>query len=138
MDIYYIERKTGEKVKEVVAGDQFLRWIYDTRMGKTILETFVKRKVFSSIYGRMQDISFSKKKIGDFVEKLSIDMGQAERENIDDYKNFNDFFARKLKKEARPISMEKEHLISPADGRVFAYENIHKDGVIQVKGSTYT
>ncbi|QZY54149.1 phosphatidylserine decarboxylase [Crassaminicella profunda] len=138
MDIYYIERKSGEKIKEIVAGDQFLRWIYDTSMGNTILETFVKKKMFSSIYGKLQDTVFSKKKIAQFVENLAIDMGEAERENIGEYKNFNDFFARKLKKESRPIPIEKNHLISPADGRVFAYENIRKDQVIQVKGSFYT
>ncbi|QXM06526.1 phosphatidylserine decarboxylase [Crassaminicella indica] len=138
MDIYYIERKTGKKIKEIVAGDKFLKWIYDTDMGNAILDTFVKKKIFSSIYGKFQDTVFSKKKIADFVEKLSIDMSEAEIENIDEYKNFNDFFARKLKNEARPIDMEKNHLTSPADGRVLAYENIHKDQVIQVKGSFYT
>ena len=30
MDIYYIDRKTGEKRKEIVAGARFLQWIYDT------------------------------------------------------------------------------------------------------------
>ncbi|QEK11433.1 phosphatidylserine decarboxylase [Crassaminicella thermophila] len=138
MDIYYIDRKTGQRMKEIVAGDKFLKWIYDTKPGNTLLEIFVKRKIFSFLYGKLQDTSFSRKKIKGFVQKLSIDMSEAERECIEDYKTFNDFFARNLKKEARPIDLEKKHLISPADGRVLAYENIHKDKVIQVKGSLYT
>lgn len=137
MDVFYIERKTGEKKKEVIAGDKFLQWIYDTKTGNRILEVFVKKKLFSSIYGKLQETSFSRKKIGDFVDNLSIDMSEAERESVDSYNSFNDFFARKLKNEARPIAMEKKELISPADGRVFAYENIDKDKTIQVKGSFY-
>lgn len=137
MDIYYIDRRTGEKKKEIVAGDRFLRWIYDTKQGNTILETVVKKKLFSTVYGKLQDFSFSRRKIKSFVENLQIDMSEAERECIENYSNFNDFFARKLKKKSRPLSMKMNHLISPADGRVLAYENIDKEQVIQVKGSFY-
>ncbi|KYH34699.1 phosphatidylserine decarboxylase proenzyme [Clostridium tepidiprofundi DSM 19306] len=137
MDIYYIERATGKRKKEIVAGDRFLRWIYDTKVGNAILETLVKKKVFSVIYGKFQDFSFSRKKIKAFIQDFQIDMSEAEREHAYEYSNFNDFFTRKLKKKSRPISMNVEHLISPADGRVLAYENIDKDKVIQVKGSYY-
>lgn len=64
-------------------------------------------------------------------------MSEAERERIEDYNSFNDFFTRKLKKQSRPLSMKSNHLISPADGRIFAYDNIDKEQVIQVKGSSY-
>lgn len=137
MDIYYIDRKTGEKKKEVVAGDRFLRWIYDTKSGNILLEMLVKKKIFSSIYGKFQDIPWSRRKIKKFVEILSIDMTEAQQENIHGYKSFNDFFARRLKQEARPISKNVDHLISAADGRVLAYENMDRHRVIQVKGSLY-
>ena len=123
MDIYYIDRKTGEKKKEIVAGDRYLRWIYDTKEGNMILETFVKKKLFSKIYGKLQDLSFSRRKIKTFVDDFQIDMTEAEREYADEYTDFNDFFTRKLKKKSRPISMNERELISPADGRVLAYEN---------------
>jgi len=137
MDIYYIERATGKRKKEIVAGDRFLRWIYDTKVGNTILETLVKKKVFSAIYGKFQDFSFSKKKIKAFIQDFQIDMSEAEREHADEYSNFNDFFTRKLKKQYRPIYLNNEYLVSPADGRVLAYENIDKYKVIQVKGLYY-
>ncbi|WZL75056.1 phosphatidylserine decarboxylase [Clostridiaceae bacterium 35-E11] len=137
MDIYYIDRKTGEKKKEVVAGERFLKWIYDTKQGNTLLELLVKKKVFSFLYGKLQDMSWSKRKIKKFVENLSIDMTEADRENIYDYENFNDFFARKLKETARPISKDCEQLISPADGRVLAYENIDMNRMVQIKGNFY-
>lgn len=137
MDIYYIDRKTGERKKEVVAGDKFLRWIYNTPSGKSILELILKKKLFSHVYGRLQDIPFSRRKILSFIKELDIEIQEAEIEDISKYKNFNDFFARKLKTDARPICSKEDSLISPADGRVLAYENINMNEVIQVKGSKY-
>lgn len=137
MDIYYIDRKTGKKEKEIVAGDKFLKWMYSTVTGESILELLVRKKIFSSLYGKLQDLSFSRRKIPSFVNHLNIKMDEAEIEDVFQYRNFNDFFARKLKEEARPIAQEDHTLISPADGRVFAYEKIHMDEIIQVKGSTY-
>ncbi len=138
MDIYYRDRKSGEKSKEIVAGGSFLKWIYEDPVGMGATELFIKRKLISTIYGKLQDISFSKSKIEDFVNNLSIDMKEAERESIKDYKSFNDFFTRRLKKTARPINMNKAILISPADGRILAYEKINIDQMIQVKGFTYS
>lgn len=137
MKLYYIDRKTGERKEEIVAGDRYLKWMYGTASGNSILELIAKKKLFSSIYGKLQDASSSKKKISDFIKELQIDMDEAERRNPAEYKNFNDFFARTLKKESRLIAEESEVLISPADGRVFAYEDIDINAVIQVKGSTY-
>ncbi|MBS3994560.1 MAG: phosphatidylserine decarboxylase [Alkaliphilus sp.] len=137
MEIYYIDRKSGQKVREVVVGDNYLKWMYGTSIGRTALELLIKRKIFSEIYGRLQELPFSCRKINSFVDKLSLDMKEAEREKPKDYKSFNDFFARKLKAEARPVSMNDDTLISPADGRVLAFENIDKERVIQVKGFTY-
>ncbi len=138
MEIYYIDRKSGEKKKEIVAGEKFLRWIYDTKPGCSLLEAIVKRKVFSTLYGKLQDWPSSSKKISSFVEELEIDIQEAQREAVHEYKNFNDFFARELKPEARPVCKEEDCLIAPADGRVLAYEAIDIHQVIQVKGSHYS
>lgn len=138
MEIYYIDRQTGEKKIETVAGDRFLRWMYETKTGDSILERLLKKKAFSRIYGRLQDLPFSKRKISTFVTNLDINMTEAETEDIYSYNNFNEFFIRKLKKGARVINEAKEVLISPADGRIFAYENINIKKLIQVKGQEYS
>ncbi|WP_425448461.1 phosphatidylserine decarboxylase [Dethiothermospora halolimnae] len=138
LTIYYIDRKTGKKEKETVAGEKFLRWINDTKMGNSILETFVRKKLFSILYGKLQDLSISKKKIPGFINALDIDMSEAVKESHDMYSNFNDFFARRLKDDTRPINKDNNILISPADGRVFAYENIDINKVLQIKGSHYS
>ena len=138
MDIYYIDRKTGEKKKEIVAGLKFLSWLYDNRVGKSTLKVLVRKKLFSSLYGKFQDFSFSKKKISKFISDLEIDMTEAKIEDLSVYKNFNEFFFRELKPNARPINCDDNILTSPADGKILAYENIDIDKIIQVKGMYYS
>jgi len=138
MKIVYIERKTGELKEEKVPGRRFLQWIYGNRLGKLTLWALVKRKWFSKVYGKTQDWSFSKGKIEDFVKDQNINMKEAEREHPEDYKSFNDFFSRKLKAGGRPVDLDEGTLVSPADGKILAYNNIDTDQVVQVKGLTYS
>lgn len=138
MKIVYIERKTGKLTEEKVPGKIFLQWIYGNPLGRLTLWALVKRKWFSKVYGKAQDLSFSKRKIEGFVKDQGIDMQEAERENPKDYNSFNDFFSRKLKKEARPINHQEDILVSPADGRLLAYENIETERVVQIKGLNYS
>ena len=50
----------------------------------------------------------------------------------EDYKSFNDFFIRKLKR----IKIEKEGFISPCDGKLLVYK-INKNLEVKVKNITY-
>ena len=138
MEIYYIDRKTGEKKKETVAGDRLLNWTYDTRAGKSLLELFIKRRLFSTIMGTYMDLPLSKKRITSFIEELELDVNEADREKAEEYLNFNDFFARKLKPGARKIDKRQDSFVSPADGRVLAYAGIDIKELIQVKGFVYS
>jgi len=138
MTIYYIDRKTGEKKEEIVAGGRFLRWVYETPTGYFFLEAFFKKKIFSYLYGKQQDFKISKYKIKRFVRNLKVDMSEAQINNIKHYKTFNDFFTRKLKTTARPIEQDKNILVSPADGRVLAYQELDIDKVLQIKGFHYS
>ncbi|MFH1759610.1 MAG: archaetidylserine decarboxylase [bacterium] len=53
--------------------------------------------------------------------------------DIDGFKNFNQFFIRKLKKEARPVCEAPDLLACPADGRLLAYEKIDCNRVFLIK-----
>lgn len=138
MEIYYIDRKTGEKKREIVIGDVYLQWMYSSPVGNSLLEMFIKKKLFSTFYGRIQDLPLSRRKIKDFIKKLDIDMKEAEIEDSSYYNTFNDFFIRKLKKDARQINHNRDILISPADGRILAYEEIDAKNVLQIKGHIYS
>ena len=71
-----------------------------------------------------------------FVANYKVNLSEAERENIKDYKHFNDFFTRSLKKNSRPISSLP--VISPVDGVVSQAGNINKSEIVQAKGKKYS
>lgn len=134
--IQVYNRKTKKYEVEKVAGGNYIKWSYESPIGKSFTELLIKKKLFSKLYGAYCDSSLSKKKISKFIKDFNIDMNISSNK-IDDFNNFNDFFVRSLKEEARPITRDNNLLASPGDGRLFAYENISTDKLIQVKGIHY-
>ena len=128
--IQYVERESGLLKTEKVAGEKWLVWLYNNPVGEASLWGLAKRKVVSSIYGDMMDRPSSAEKIGPFVEEFNIDLGIAQKQQ---FSSFNDFFTRKLKRDARPVDTNSNIVVSPADGKVLAYSNIINSDFI-VKG----
>ena len=89
-----------------------LDFCYENPLGKILLELIVKWPWLSTLYGIYQDSDFSKSKITQFIRELSIDENEAEKP-VNQYANFNEFFARKLKPEARPTCPDEDRFIMP-------------------------
>lgn len=135
--IKFYDRKSKKYEIELVAGEKYLDWTYSSRLGMNLLEIFIKKKAFSKLYGWYCDTKTSKSKIKSFIKDLNIDMSIVEK-NENEFNSFNEFFIRKLKPSARPFSNENNILISPAEGRIFAYENIDLNNIMQIKGINYS
>lgn len=135
--IQVYDRKNKAYEIEKVAGGKAIKWIYESPIGKGVTELFVKKKLFTRLYGSFCDSRLSQGKIDRFIKDFNIDMSVSHSKK-EDFKNFNDFFIRKLNKESRPITSELNLLTSPGDGRLFAYENISVNNLIQVKEINYT
>jgi phosphatidylserine decarboxylase len=71
-----------------------------------------------------------------FVSNYGVNLSEAKFENIEEYKDFNDFFTRSLKSDSRPISNSK--LISPVDGVVSQSGRIEDSMILQAKGKQYS
>lgn len=134
--IKFFNRKTMDYEIEKVAGDKYLTWCYESPLGKSLAELFIKKKSFSFTYGKFCDSFLSKKKISDFITDFNIDMNEC-IDSKEDFNSFNEFFIRRLKPSSRPISKNPKDLSSPGDGRLFAYENINIKNLIQVKDIHY-
>ncbi len=128
--IHYYDRESGVLKTEKVAAEKWLVWLYNNPIGKATLGTLAKRKMMSSIYGKMMDSPSSKKKIQPFVDAFDIDMNAAQKE---EFSSFNDFFTRKLKSDARAIDTTSTVVASPADGKLLAYADITNSDFI-IKG----
>jgi len=128
--IQYYERESGQLKTEKVAGEKWLVWLYYNPIGEATLWALAKRKLVSSIYGTMMDRTSSAKKIHPFIEDFDIDMSVAQKQ---EFSNFNDFFTRKLKDNARPVDTSTTIVVSPADGKILAYADISNTDFI-IKG----
>jgi phosphatidylserine decarboxylase len=98
------------------------------------LEILVKRKLLTRYYGGLMDKESSRKRIEKFVRQFNINMEEAEKP-IDQYRSFNDFFYRRLKPDARTIG---EGVVSPADGKLLAFQHIDDLSGFYVKGLKFT
>lgn len=58
--------------------------------------------------------------------------------NVSDYQTFNDFFARPLKNNARPIDSETTNIVFPADGKISQFGNLKDNFQLQAKGHYFT
>ncbi|KLU66581.1 phosphatidylserine decarboxylase proenzyme [Desulfosporosinus acididurans] len=133
---YYNRTKKSYEI-EKVAGEKVLNWTYSSPIGVGLLELIIKRRLCSSLYGWYLNRRMSRKKINTFVTNFNIDLTQTEKK-LNDFSSFNDFFYRKLNSQARPIDTNNLSLISFGDGRLYAYDNIDLNRLVQVKGFTYS
>jgi phosphatidylserine decarboxylase len=130
--IEVIDRKTGEKFIEKIYGENAMRLLYGNPVVVSIASRVLANRWLSNIYGAYHDSAASKHKISEFVDMLNIDVKECEK-NLADYQSFNDFFTRKLKKEARPINQEKNSVVSPSDGRLLVFPKIEEDTICYLK-----
>ena len=131
-NINYIERSTNTQKQEEVVGKGALNWLYYTPGGKLTLHILLKRKLASTIVGHFMNSPMSMNQVNKFIKKYNIDLSEYHSEN--GFKNFNDFFYRKIKTGKRPIG---DALVSPADGKVLAFQDISHIPSFFIKGSEF-
>lgn len=130
-------RKTGQYEREKIANETWLNRLYGNTGGGLWLELVFKRWICTFLYGLWYDTPWSARRIAAFVEEYGVDLAECAA-GLEDFRSFNDFFARRLKPGARPFAQEPELLCSPCDGRLRAWQDIDIHNLVQVKGWTYT
>lgn len=134
--IVYYDRYLGEECVEKVYGDRALRWTYGTLAGRISLNVAVKRALFSRWYGWKMDQPVTRDKIPAFIEDYGLDATEFRRD-VDDFANFNEFFFRELKPEARPIDPNPSTIVFPADGRHLCVPDLSRCEGLFVKGQMF-
>ncbi len=135
--IMNVDRTNGKLQQESVFGNASLRFVYETLLGRTLWGILFNSSRLSDLMGAYYDSPKSKKAIAALAATPGCAPDEAEL-NINEYLNFNAFFTRKLKKNARPTNPDPLKISSPADGRLFVYENLKNDSPIPVKGAKRT
>lgn len=135
-EIRFFNRYSGQEEVEEVYGEGFLRWTYETTMGRIGLWVLAKRAVFSHWYGWRMNKPVSAARIRPFIEKYGLDEAEF-LDGIDSYSNFNDFFFRKLKPSARPLVEGKGAVALPADARHLGIANLGEVEGLFAKGQFF-
>ena len=108
---------------------------------KIALQYLLPQHFLSRLLGKLANCRI--KPIKNFLitilrKAYKIDMSSALEPNPLNYNNFNDFFTRHLKPEARPIATESNAIISPVDGKVLQFGSCNAQQLINAKGFDFT
>ena len=76
--------------------------------------------------------------IRQFARIYRVDLSEAERSALADYRSFNDFFTRALKPGARPVTDAPGAIVCPADGAISQLGRIDDGQLMQAKGHSYS
>lgn len=128
----YYDRKTKAIVEEIEYQKQLLKFLYQTKIGRVLLKTFIARPWFSKLRGLYQRSVLSKKDILPFIDKYQINIDKEYAKSH--YKNFNDFFIRN---KILDVNYKENDLVSPADSKMQIFD-ITPDLTIRVKRSLYS
>lgn len=131
--IQVVDRSTNTVFDEVILGEKLIRWAYQDKSASLLERLLFRSSLVSRLMGLWLDSPLSRGRIKSVIEELSIDMAEAERP-AEDYRSFNDFFARHLKPQARPYSDDPTEVVAPADGRVLVFPKLAEDVFVPVKG----
>lgn len=113
-----------------------LHFLYKTELGRAISSSVFNKHLISKLYGRVVKSRQSISLIQKFIKHYDIDISEI-KHPIESFRCFNDFFIRELTDTARPIDRNPEHLISPADSRLFVFDLAEKNN-LPVKGYWYS
>lgn len=73
-----------------------------------------------------------------FVNHFKVDLSEALQSDATLYENFNAFFTRPLKPDARPVCSDTHSIACPADGAISEIGFIKDDKLLQAKGHFYS
>ncbi|NOT77471.1 MAG: phosphatidylserine decarboxylase [Bacteriovoracaceae bacterium] len=137
MEIKFYNRISGKVEGELVYGDKFIEWLYQTPSGKGLSELICKAPI-SKIYGFLQNLPISSQKVEPFIEKFNINMqdylpeeGASEHRP---YSSFNQFFIRRFRPGKRPFTLRPSELAAFSEARYYGYEKINPEETVPVKG----
>lgn len=106
----------------------------------TSLQQIVPQQKLSELAGRLAESRHPLVKraiIRSFAKAYGITLDDYERESLNAYDSFNDFFTRELKNDARQLDTTENGILSPADGVISQLGGIDKQKLLQAKGRYY-
>ncbi|MBU6375348.1 MAG: phosphatidylserine decarboxylase, partial [Bdellovibrionales bacterium] len=125
------DRRNGQIFDEQVYGEEALRWVYESRLGRFLETTILSQPWVSAVMGAYHDSVLSSGKIHSFTKRYGIRMEEFE---AGPFKSFNEFFIRRFVAGSRPFAPAPA-LAAFAEGRYFAWEKTNESTAVPVKNA---
>ena len=135
--IQYWNRAKQTVETERIYGERWLRWVYETSLGRLALWLLVRRALFTWYYGWRMNWRYSAVKILPFIVDYQLDVDEFAKSAFA-FKTFNEFFFRALKRGMRPIAPGDHVAVLPADGRHLVFPDVDAAEGFYVKGAKFT
>jgi phosphatidylserine decarboxylase len=135
--IRFYNRYTQTTETEQIYGEPWLRWTYETALGRFSTWALIKRAVFSHWYGWRMDRPISAQRVLPFIAQYNLNVDEFAHSPLE-FKTFNEFFYRRLKPTARPLAPGDDVAVFAADGRHLAFPNVDTADGFYVKGMKFT
>jgi phosphatidylserine decarboxylase len=132
----YYDQALGALRTERVYARGFLHWLYNTRGGGLMAWLLVGTAWPSRLWAALHRTRWSARRIPAFVEKMDIDMAEADQ-GLGDFRSFHDFFVRRWHPRARPVCAEPGVLVAPVDGKVLAYPRVNAGKTFRIKRALF-
>jgi phosphatidylserine decarboxylase len=140
-NIFVVARKTEAREEEKIPGfvRMGIRALYnplDLDSSKILLKILKKMTISQ---GKAYDKPSSAKHIRPFIDFHQLNMDES-LEPVENFKTFNEFFYRKLKKEARPIGEPEnpKRAVSAADCRCMVFPEVSRATELWIKGKNFS
>ena len=132
---YFHSAKQSVETEQIYGGD-WLRWTYETPLGRFALALLVRRALLSRYYGWRMSLRDSARRVLPFIVDYNLDVDEFAKKPYA-FKTFNEFFYRALKPEARPVATGDRVAVLPADGRHLAFPDVEAAAGFYAKGHRF-
>jgi len=131
----YWDRYQNEIKEDRVYADTFIRFCYEHRVGKVLLDYFFSKRQSNILYGLYKNSHFSIKQIQKDIHDYDVDM---ELFKSAPFKSYSDFFLREFKDGKRPFPKDDNKMGAFCEGRYIGFSEITADHKYPVKGAYLT
>ncbi|MBO6208623.1 MAG: phosphatidylserine decarboxylase [Lachnospiraceae bacterium] len=127
------DRKNRKMTKITQYGGRMMQAAYQGKCSRFLLPVVTSR-IYTRLWGAWQCTPFSCNKIPGFVKQYHVDMAEYEQQV---FRSFDEFFTRPIREETRPMDIDPDRLVAPADSKLLVYP-VREDMHLKVKGLDYT
>jgi phosphatidylserine decarboxylase len=133
--IRYWNREKNDVEVEAVYGEAVVGWLYGSKIGRTLADGVLSKRLPSQLYGAYQASKISRHKIRPFISDFKIAMEEYEEK---DFNSFNDFFIRRFRDGVRTFEADPRKMPAFCEARYFAFDHVDPDLKFPVKGQWLT